>query len=137
MSSANVELVRKIYDAWARGDYATGYAFDPHVVYLRAQEEGGVGLAGEWRGKEEMRSAMTEFLDSWEDLTVDAEHFHEDGERVLVLNRYRGRGRRSGLEVDHQGGDLFTLRDGRVVRWESYWDRAAAIRAAGLEGNSG
>lgn len=29
--------------------------------------------------------------------------------------------------------DLFTFRAGKIVRYESYWDRAEAFRAAGLE----
>ena len=54
------------------------------------------------------------------------------GERVLVLSRQTARGKTSGLRFDREFGDLFTLRDGKVLRYVSYWDRAEALEAAGL-----
>jgi ketosteroid isomerase-like protein len=53
-------------------------------------------------------------------------------DRVLVLERQIGRGKTSGVVVEHEHGWLFTLRDGKIVRWLGYWDRAEAIEAAGL-----
>ena len=35
--------------------------------------------------------------------------------------------------MNREVGDLFTFRAGKIVRYESYWDRAEAFRAAGLE----
>ncbi|MGH2966706.1 MAG: hypothetical protein ACRDMH_15180 [Solirubrobacterales bacterium] len=34
--------------------------------------------------------------------------------------------------IGAQTGDLFTLRDGKIVRYYSYWNRADALEAAGL-----
>ena len=60
-------------------------------------------------------------------------HSHVDDDRVLVLDRQTARGRSSSVTVEHELGWLFTLRDGRIVRFAGYWDRAQAMRAAGLE----
>ena len=61
------------------------------------------------------------------------EEFVELGDRVLVLTRQSGRGKHSGVLLDRELGDLFTFRDGKIVRLESYWNRDEAVRAAGLE----
>jgi hypothetical protein len=128
----NTALLRELYATWGRGDFATGYAFDPEVEFVRIGS-GFAGLEGAWHGTEEMWSAILEWLRSWELLTLEAEEFIELGDRVLVLTRQRARGKHSGIPMDRGFGDLFTFRAGKIIRWESYWDRAEAVRAAGLE----
>ena len=51
---------------------------------------------------------------------------------MLVLSRHTARGKQSGVPIEHEIGDLFALRDGRIVRFDSYWNRAEALEAAGL-----
>jgi ketosteroid isomerase-like protein len=55
------------------------------------------------------------------------------GDRVLVLARQTGRGRRSGIVTERELAYLCTVRNGKIARFEAYWDRSDALRAAGLE----
>ena len=48
------------------------------------------------RGIEEMTAALVEWIAEWSDLRFEAERFVDLGDRVLVLARHRGVGRRSG-----------------------------------------
>ena len=132
MSQSEVELVRKLYEHWERGDYA-GLAefFDPDVEFARIGAEF-ADLAGEWRGTAEMWAAVVDYVRVWEDLRQQPERFIDLGDRVLVLDRQIGRGRGSGVVVEHEVAFLFTVRDGKVVRLAGYWNRAEAMRAAGL-----
>jgi ketosteroid isomerase-like protein len=50
---------------------------------------------------------------------------------VVALSWLRGRGRASGADVDAKVGVVFTLRDGKVVRYE-LTGRQQALQAAGL-----
>jgi ketosteroid isomerase-like protein len=135
MESANLELVRSIYAAWERGDFtATAYAFDSQVEFARI---GGPDFAfadvlGEWRGLDEMRTALLAWMRSWEDIRVQAERVIDLGDRVLVLSRQSGRGKRSSVPLDIEYGDIFTIRNGKIVRWENYPKRGDALAAAGL-----
>jgi ketosteroid isomerase-like protein len=54
------------------------------------------------------------------------------GDRVLVLETQTARGRRSGAVISQEVGALLTLRGGRIVRWEYYWERSDALEAAGI-----
>jgi ketosteroid isomerase-like protein len=92
------------------------------------------GIAGSWTGIDELRAASLDWTEAWEDNRVRAERFIEIGNRVLVLSRRTARGRRSGMPLDQALADIFTLRDGKIVRWEVYWDRHEGMRAAGFEG---
>ena len=59
-----------------------------------------------------------------------------DEERVLVLMHFSGRGKTSGLKIEDiqmKGANLFHLRDGKVTRLVTYWDRERAFADVGLE----
>ena len=66
-----------------------------------------------------------------EDYRAEAEEFRElDGERVLVLQSYSGRGASSGVEIEQMGSKgaaLFHLRGGKVTRLVLYTDRERAL----------
>lgn len=138
MSSQNVEIVRRVFDVFgARGMTERDFAraaefFDPDVEFARVGQEFG-DLAGEWRGRSEMIAALIQFRQAWEGLRTQPERFIDLGDRVLVLVKQTGRGLRSGVLVEHDAAALFVLRDGRIIRWEGYWDRARARRVAALD----
>ena len=50
------------------------------------------------------------------------------GDRVVVLARYIGRGRGSGVEIHQEGAHVFELRDGKVIRLEIYASRERALQ---------
>ena len=131
MSQVNVEVVRAMYEHWARGDFPAGF-FNSEVVHYRIGAET-PDMAGEWQGVEGISSAMAKYLHAFSDLRIEAEEIIDlDDDRVLVLSRHTARGKLSGAPIDHELGDLFTLREGKVLRYDSYWNRAEAIKAAGL-----
>ena len=49
------------------------------------------------------------------------------GDHVVVLTRYVGRGRGSGIEIQQEGAHVFGLRDGKVIRLEIFASRARAL----------
>jgi ketosteroid isomerase-like protein len=127
MASANLDLVRSIYAAWERGDFSSVDWAHPDIEYVHAD-----GLAvGSWTGVAGMTHAFLDFINAWEDWSVEAEELRElDGERVLVLFRFSGRGKASGLEVGQvrtEGANLFHLRAGKVTRLVQYVDRVRAV----------
>lgn len=127
-----MELVRSLYARWAKGDLGGWDAVDSEIEFARIGPTG-TGLDGEFRGVEALGTALAEWLESWTEITVQAERIVdlEDG-RVLVLSHQTGRGRGSGTPLDLRMADIWTVRDGRLVRWETYWNRDDALEAAGL-----
>ncbi len=51
---------------------------------------------------------------------------------MVVLTRYRGRGKGSGATVDTKDAHLWTMRAGRAIRLEVFADRARALATVGL-----
>jgi ketosteroid isomerase-like protein len=133
VSEENVEVLWRLYRRWERGDFVTPEAFDPEVEFVRTVGSEDAGTSGSWRGVEAMWDALVEWLQAWTDVRYSAEKFIPLGDRVLVLSRQTARGKASGLSSEQRMADIFVFRDGRIVRWEVYWDRSDALKAAGLE----
>ena len=55
------------------------------------------------------------------------------GERILLLQRSSGRMQGSTAEVKLSPGVVWTVRDGKIARFEVYTDRKQALKAVGLE----
>ena len=51
----------------------------------------------------------------------------------IVWAKVTGRGSASGVPVETEHGQIWTLRDGKVIRVVEYFDRAEALKAVGLE----
>jgi ketosteroid isomerase-like protein len=66
-------------------------------------------------------------------IRCDVEECIDAGDdRVFTSSRFTGRGRTSGVPADWHLAVIFTIRDGKVVRGEEYFDRDEALEAAGL-----
>src|SRR5215204_1735797 len=132
MSQENVELVRSIFAAWQRGDYSSDEWADSEIEFVIADGP----TPGSWRGTPAMAKVWHEALSAFDEHHSNAEEYRElDGERVLVLVQFSGRGRASGLELatmPTRGANLFHVRDGKVTRLVLYWDRKRALEAVGL-----
>ena len=132
MSEDNVEIVRRLFARWERGDLRTAEFFDIEVEHSRIGSEL-PGIDGDWHGIEAFGVALASYIDALADLHIEAQRIIDlGGDRVLVLSRQTARGKTSGLPFDREFGELFTLRDGKVLRYDSYWDCAEALEAAGL-----
>ena len=106
--------------------------YDPEVEHSRIGAQT-PDMEGEFRGLEELSRAMREYLHPFSDLRIEAEEIIDlDDDRVLVLSRHTAVGKLSGAPINHELGDLFTLRAGKIVRYDSYWDRAEAMKTVGL-----
>jgi ketosteroid isomerase-like protein len=136
MSQGNLEIVQAIYADAEEGRFgATLHRFHPDVEYSRVASgagTGAVGLTGTARGVEAMVKASLEWLQTFDRLHVKAERFIEVGDSVVVFVRHTGNAKASGLPIEGEFADVMTLREGRVIRFDQYRDRAEALKAAGL-----
>jgi hypothetical protein len=83
-----------------------------------------------------MATAWREWLSAWQDFHVeDAEYRELDEERVLVLARFAGRGKTSGLEIGQvwtKAASVFQIRNGKVTKLLLYTDYERALADLGL-----
>ncbi len=126
MSQENVELVRRgiesvdafwaMLDEYVVWDLRKWPALDSVVVV----------------GRDAVIQASRRYWGTWEDYRMDIEEVLDAGQSVVVIFREQGRGKSSGVPVAQQHPQLWTFRDGLIIRWESFRTRAQALKAAGL-----
>jgi len=132
MSQRNLEVVRRSYEAWSRGDFEAFFrSFDADIEWHLP--EGGIN-ADIYRGHREVRQFMESYLEAFDCFRMEPERFFEMGDRIVVFVHSRARGKGSGVEVEVRPAHLWTMRDGKAVRFELFpeREREKALEAVGL-----
>ena len=125
MSEENVELVRRIYSAWEKEASARDFiAEDIEYVNPSYAVE-----PGSRRG----RKSFAVVRDTYGDFQLRADNFLDaGGDDVVVLARYSGSGRGSGVPVEGDHGYVWTVKEGLAVRFQWFNSHREALEAAGL-----
>jgi ketosteroid isomerase-like protein len=111
--------------------YAAVNARDRAAIQALSAPDIVVGTTVEaYRGAEALLEWLDEGDDAFDDFTVELLEVEEVGGHVVASMRQRGRGKASGAEVDHRFTHVWTLRDGRAIRLQSFAHHDDAIRYA-------
>jgi len=129
MPQTNADVVRRLYEA---GD-AVGFEgvlefFDPEIEFdltdVSPDQRAG-------RGRDAFTKAASAYTDTFEEWHVDLVELIEiDADRVLAVVRDGGRLKGSDREIYNDFAHLWTLREGRLVRWAGFTDKTRALEAA-------
>lgn len=126
---APVDIVRRSYDAFERGDLDAVIAdLDPEIEWHQAQ---GLPHGGLYHGRDEVRRNIFEPLDAewWSVFTATPHEFIDAGEQVVVLGRYEGEAKATGRKLDVPFVHVWTLRDDRAVSFRQFLDTAGWVHA--------
>ena len=129
MPQGNVEIVQRFFELARAGDWSRLELLAKDVAYFPTPE---TVDAGERRGRQSFRRYLEDFLrEAWsDDVGFEATDIRGHGDRVIARVELHGRGRASGLELSGRVFQVFTVRDGEIVRIEDFIDRAEALAAA-------
>jgi ketosteroid isomerase-like protein len=139
VSKENVDLVRRLYAELASEgstrefeqrliDDTLSRFLDPGVEWVPVTDS--LLAVDSYRGFDGVRRFWGEFLSTWESYRVEPLRFYDAGDQVAVVVHIVGRTHE--LEVAQTRSSLLTVRDGRVVRVQSFADAEGAREAAGL-----
>jgi ketosteroid isomerase-like protein len=142
MSQENLELVMSLQrsgeedfsqlirdgEKWRLIALAAAPLVHEDVVSARPGVPGGKAYAG----LEGFRQMWLDWLMPWAEYHTAIEEAIDCGDRILLLQRSRGRIAGSTAEVQLAPGVVWTVRDGKIARFDVYADRADALRAVGF-----
>jgi uncharacterized protein len=125
--SDDVEILRGAYEALNHGDIEGAMAaLDEDAEWT---EHSDIPEAGSYHGREAIRAFLMSFLESWQQFHQETEELIPGESCVLIMLRSRQRGKGSGIDVEAKYAHLWTMKDGRGVRVDAYFDRKDALRA--------
>jgi ketosteroid isomerase-like protein len=129
MSKENVEAARHGFEALERGGVEAFLEFiDPEFETTTPPE-----LTVEpatYRGREGLRRYFESFYEIMEEVRFEPEEFIDAGEQVVIPARLVARGRDTGIEAVQQLVMVWTIRNGKGLRVETYATREEALAAA-------
>jgi ketosteroid isomerase-like protein len=129
MSQENVEVVRRMLAAWDSGDlseWAEGLHEEVEWVPLAENTQ-----TEPIRGKEATLAFVADWIEPWEEYTVEPLAIIDAGDWVVLSTRQSGM-HPSGGEISMEMHAVGAYRDGKLIQMRWFLDKAAALEAAGL-----
>jgi ketosteroid isomerase-like protein len=131
MSRENIDAVKAGFEALDQGGVEALLGFiDPEFETTTPPELS--VEPGTYRGHDGLRRYFESFYEVMEEIRFEPDDFIDAGDRVVVPVRLIARGRDTGIEAEQALAFVWTLRDRKAIRLESYPTRAEALEAAGL-----
>jgi uncharacterized protein len=126
----NVQTVKEAYAAFERGDITSLLNLvSEDVEWHMPGPSDIIPFAGEFRGREGVGRFFAA-LGGAEDVEIfEPREFVAQGDKVVVMGRYRGRIKATGQVDDIEFVHVFNVRDGRITNYRQYNDTAPTVAA--------
>lgn len=129
--SAETEALEHFFVAINRNDMqAITKDFDPDIVRIEPE---GFPTAGTYRGIAEVQEHVTKGRGTWAEGTCEPEKFLENGDKVVVYLHARVRLKGSAEWIGGRFADGFVFRNGKIIQYLSFGERAEALKWAGIK----
>jgi ketosteroid isomerase-like protein len=131
MSQENVEIVQAAIAAYLSNDEPTTRELiaPDLVVSTRPDQPDAVDR----RGYEGLLQASAEWVEAWDEHTLEVARVWGAGDLVVVSARESAHGKTSGVPMESETTFLYTLSAGKISRIQIFGSEREALQAAGLE----
>jgi ketosteroid isomerase-like protein len=127
MTEDDVKSLRRIYEALSRWDVDELLRDLSHDIEWTAPET--LPWGGTRHGHDGVQAFASIFQEHIDGSWADPDDFLDAGDRMVVLGRLRGRGRKSGRGFEVGFVHVWTMSDGVASRCQSYLDSGPVMAA--------
>jgi len=124
-----VEVVQSAYAAFGRGDVSAILSLIADDVEWKFCGAKGLPYTGTFRTKDEIAKWFASIPEVEDILVFEPREFIPAGDNVTVLGWERARARSSGKVFETEWVHIFTVSDGRIVRFWGMYDTEASAAA--------
>jgi ketosteroid isomerase-like protein len=130
MSQENVEVVRRMFDAFNSGDPFSPVleAVSPDIVTTQNNIPG----ARTYSGPEGVFQALFDWTEDFDEFVMTADEFIDTGDKVIVRVHQDALGTGSGVPVEGDFWFVYTFGGGKIVRLDMFNAETEAREWAGL-----
>jgi ketosteroid isomerase-like protein len=123
---SNADIVKGLYEAFGRGDVPAVLALmDPKIEWYQAEGNPYMPSGKPWIGPDAVLNNLFMRLGTeWDGFAVHPVAFHDAGDTVIVEARYSGTYKATGKGMNPQVCHVWSLRDGRLTKFQQYVDTA-------------
>ena len=116
----NTQLVQQAYQHFKNGDIQSVFGLLSEDVEWTLFEIEGVPFSGTRRGPERVGEFFSEVFDTEEVLHFEPRELVAQGDKVVALGNYAWRVKSTGLEYETDFVHVFTVRGGKVARYQEF-----------------
>ena len=123
MSIENVQIIRGIYDAFAKSDIGGVLGkLDKEIEWLEA-ENFMYADRNPYRGPQSvLEGVFMRLVSDWSNFTVHPDQILDAGDQVVTLGSYTGTYKKTGKQVKAQMVHVWNIAAGKAVRFQQYTD---------------
>jgi ketosteroid isomerase-like protein len=124
------DFVRSGYAAFNRGMRVPSLdVWHADGVYVNSSEDPDPDTH---RGIDAVRKQYARWVEAYPDLRVEPLEIMTNGDRAFVWARWRGHGAGSGVPIEMEMAQVWTVEDGKIRRIAEFSDRDEGLEDAGL-----
>ncbi len=125
---SNVDIIKRLYQAFAEGDLDSIAALlDPCVEWI---ESDGIPYGGVFQGYEAVFNGVFAKIGAeWDNFTAHVDQFIDAGDIVVTLGTDSGICKATGKQMIAPTASIWTLKDGKVIKFRQYIDTLAVVNA--------
>ena len=123
----NLEIVRRGYEAFGRGDMETLLSFFDEDIVWSSPGPSDLPTAGIRRGRQEVVNFFHDLNELYDIQRFEPKTFVAKDDLVVVLGEDTHRIKATGKILDAEWAHVFTVRDGKIVSFREYLDTAADV----------
>jgi ketosteroid isomerase-like protein len=125
----HTDSLRERYEAFQRGDLEAALDLAHDDVLWQGTTVENVPGAGEHRGKQALVRMIAAIPAQWDDFSLSADQFVEEGDTVVVLGHVDATAKATGKPVKVPFAHVITFEDDKVRRMTSLADTAIFVAA--------
>jgi len=125
----NTKLVQQGYQHFKSGNIPALLDMLSDNVEWVFPELKGVAVTGTRRGRKEVADFYAKLAETQETLSFEPREFVAQGDKVVVLGHYSFRIKATGKQFESDWAEVFTIKNGKIARFQEYANTAAAMVA--------
>ena len=127
----NTKVVEQVYESFKSGDIQSLLNLLSDDVEWELPSIDNVPFSGKRRGREQVGEFFKALADNQQVQHFEAKEFIAQGDKIVALGDYHMRVNSTGQAFEGDWAHVFTIRNGKVMKFHEYTDTAAAAAAYG------